>query len=488
MSNEFSDHRDELCQRFRESLTRPLSERFYEEDELIDLFDYAGDLADDYLRLEVLLSGARLYPDSEPLRLRRAIFYGSFEGDAEAKFFQDNEGHGPLWDILAARYDQATHENPDRVLDDLLTRYAEFDDEEIIQFIQLAVSFNRYQWLIDHMPALEAHTDFPLTLYYEMAVVSEEAGNYDNAIRMLERLTEDDPSNAEQWFMLAKAYEREQRFDEALNAVEFALALQPVSKQMRLFRAGLFYRLERDLPRALSELEALATENPDDAEVADLLCNVNDQINGVENTYQRLDEATRKLDAPYPILTMYLLRINMEHPEMKQRAVDLLHAFYYNNEREGTNGRQNWETWARFCVESGRLLLAYTMLQVYSVDSGDPLTDMPLYLDLAVSLGDDEGAIKFVDQVVKVNPDFYKASMHFMVLYITTLLRAGRLDEVDAALADLNLDEFGLPGQLTVDSLIRRKFFVSLINAVRRHLAMPENRTAEYWRDFNPFQ
>lgn len=61
---DFSDERDELCRRFRQSLAKPISERFYDEDELVELFDYAGDLNDDYLRMEVLLCGARFYPGS----------------------------------------------------------------------------------------------------------------------------------------------------------------------------------------------------------------------------------------------------------------------------------------------------------------------------------------------------------------------------------------------------------------------------------------
>ncbi len=35
--------REELYQRFRESLRRPVSERFFDEDELVEVYDYAGD-------------------------------------------------------------------------------------------------------------------------------------------------------------------------------------------------------------------------------------------------------------------------------------------------------------------------------------------------------------------------------------------------------------------------------------------------------------
>ena len=60
IEDENEDRRQELCARFRKSLTKPVGERFFDEDELIDLFDFAGDMADDYLKMEVLMCGARL--------------------------------------------------------------------------------------------------------------------------------------------------------------------------------------------------------------------------------------------------------------------------------------------------------------------------------------------------------------------------------------------------------------------------------------------
>ena len=66
--------RDDLVERFRADLSRPVGERFYSEDELITIFDLAGDSYDDYIRSEVLLLGMRLYPESDELMARRAIF------------------------------------------------------------------------------------------------------------------------------------------------------------------------------------------------------------------------------------------------------------------------------------------------------------------------------------------------------------------------------------------------------------------------------
>lgn len=43
--------REELYRRFKESLTHPVLDRFFDEDELVDIYDYAGDMDDDYVQL-----------------------------------------------------------------------------------------------------------------------------------------------------------------------------------------------------------------------------------------------------------------------------------------------------------------------------------------------------------------------------------------------------------------------------------------------------
>ena len=58
MSDNNNDRRIELCSRFRQSLSDGSSTQYFDEDDLIEIFDYAGDLNDDYLRcLRAILSG-----------------------------------------------------------------------------------------------------------------------------------------------------------------------------------------------------------------------------------------------------------------------------------------------------------------------------------------------------------------------------------------------------------------------------------------------
>ena len=139
IEDENEDRRQELCERFRKSLTKPVGERFFDEDELIDLFDFAGDMADDYLKMEVLMCGARLYPESALLKERRAIFYSFVSDDAASKFLEDNpQENSPMWEIMRLRSRAPHGKDAERALEYLLGGVDKLDDEEVIQFVELA--------------------------------------------------------------------------------------------------------------------------------------------------------------------------------------------------------------------------------------------------------------------------------------------------------------------------------------------------------------
>ncbi|MDE5650739.1 MAG: hypothetical protein K2I35_07000, partial [Duncaniella sp.] len=50
-------------------------EAYFDENDLIEIFDYASDLDNNIVKMEVLIYGAVHYPRSEALATRRAWFY-----------------------------------------------------------------------------------------------------------------------------------------------------------------------------------------------------------------------------------------------------------------------------------------------------------------------------------------------------------------------------------------------------------------------------
>lgn len=147
--SEDNNPREELYKRFRQSLSRPVSERYFDEDELVEIYDYAGDISDDYVQTECLFCGARLYPESQALSERRALLYLDTSIDdsdkpspAAGAYLADNpDVFSPIFDI--ARLEINRPEDPEAALEFLLTQYDTFNDEEIIRFVDLAFDLDQ---------------------------------------------------------------------------------------------------------------------------------------------------------------------------------------------------------------------------------------------------------------------------------------------------------------------------------------------------------
>lgn len=245
-----------------------MAERFFDEDELVDLFDFAGDMADDYLKMEVLMCGARLYPDSSLLKERRAIFYSFISDDAASKFLQDNpQENAPLWEIMRLRSRAPKGHDAERELAYLLGGMDRMDDEEVIQFVELASQLGAYDWLIANEATVRSKAEYAPIFLYEMAVVSELNHNYEKAVAYLEELTESEPFNAYYWFMIAQDYEMLDKRDKAIAALDYSLAINPDSKEALQLRARML--LSDDSTRNEGEdlLRELAGKYPDDPDV-----------------------------------------------------------------------------------------------------------------------------------------------------------------------------------------------------------------------------
>lgn len=273
MSDNNDNRRNELCTRFRESLNGGDSaSQYFDEDDLVEIFDYAGDLNDDYLRFEVLLCGARYYPDSVPLRERRALLYANFGDDLSSKYLEDNaDRNGALWDIARIRNASPMGGEAVRALDGLLRAYSEFDDEEVIQLVDLASSLGQTDWLLKRIKELRAHVTYLPTLLFEIAVMLEMENRYGEAITLLEELTNLEPYNEQYWFMLAQEFELNKNAEGALQALDLALAILPDDKAMRFYHARLLARIDASRRRAAAELEKLAADFPEDPEISRFL-------------------------------------------------------------------------------------------------------------------------------------------------------------------------------------------------------------------------
>lgn len=428
MSDNNDDRRNELCERFRQSLKNGgAGSEYFDEDELIEVFDYAGDLNDDYLRFEALLCGARFYPDSVPLSERRALLYYSIGEDVSQKYLQDNATrNGALWDIARLRSASPMGADAVKALDRLLADYSEFDDEEVIQLVDLASTVGQTDWLLNRLDALRAHVTYLPTLLFEIAVMLEMERRYSDAIKLLEELTDLEPYNEQYWFMLAQEYDLDGNPAGALQALDLALAILPDDKAMRFYHARLLSRDEAGRADAIASLERLAADFPDDQEICRFLAALY-----VESTDDE-DKARTKAAA-------VLRKCFKLNPGDRKLASDLLAVDNVSSEEIITLVDRNqppadvseWIAWAGELEELGAFDKAIDILLYCERKIGktDAAINESLVIDYFMQADFKEVCRRFESQTVGMSAATPDDAALIFVAYAISLAKTGREKE-----------------------------------------------------------
>lgn len=266
MSEDFDKERQELFNRFKESLRKSSDDYFFDEDDLIEIFDYAGDMSNDYIRAEVLMRAARFYPDSETLRQRRITFYSDVLDPSMMEGFVDDcaDDHSLLTEIALLRSSAVSRDETRARMEEFLKNYPPFDDEETIRYVSLANSCGLLEWVYKNYSRILRHVQNEDVLLYELGYsfydtfTSER--NFDRAAELLGRLVEKMPFIADYWQMLARSqYYSKNHKAKYADSLDLALALDPAHRESLLFKA-----------------EIIAEENSVEDNIADLrhICDI----------------------------------------------------------------------------------------------------------------------------------------------------------------------------------------------------------------------
>ncbi|MBR6746556.1 MAG: hypothetical protein IKL83_04180 [Muribaculaceae bacterium] len=243
-----SDQLETLYNKFRKELAENDLSIYYDEGDLADIFDYAGDVHDDYIRLEVLMLGNRLFPDSEILLERRAIWLANMGNEPLRQFIVDHPRSNPsvMWEILRIRAN-APYTNEDAIteLENLLQRFRLNDDETIIQYVALVRHLEQEQWLISNLDFVRNHCEYPPTLLFEIARMAYNRTQSASALQLLEELTELDPFNTDYWGLMAELQSNCEQYDESLVSLDYAKALEPDNVELLTIEGFNYLKLNR---------------------------------------------------------------------------------------------------------------------------------------------------------------------------------------------------------------------------------------------------
>ncbi|MCM1067649.1 MAG: hypothetical protein NC418_08780 [Muribaculaceae bacterium] len=278
MSND-KNPREELYQRFRKALSMPVADRYFDEDELVEIYDYAGDLSDDYVQMEVLFCGARLYPESTALSERRALLYLDTSIDdsdkpspAAGEYLDDNaDTVSPIFDI--ARLEIHRPDDPEAALEFLLNQYESFGDEEIIRFLDLAFDLDCYKWVVANLDRLRSKVRYQPVLVYELMQEADEMLDNELMAQLAEELIESEPFAVNYWVTLFRAQARGEREEEAKSTFDYARALGADDTDALLVLVEAVCNFAPYLYNEAYEiLEGLKEEKPDEFLYVDWQC------------------------------------------------------------------------------------------------------------------------------------------------------------------------------------------------------------------------
>lgn len=269
----------DLYQRFRDGLGEPISERYYAEDELGLIFDYAANNDDDYVQLEVLLCGARLYPDSVLLAEKRLVYYlnttdedAGTRTEAAADFLVDHsDTDTPVFEM--ARLELEPPDNAVEALDGLLERINQMSVDESQRFVDLAVDMGQFDWLMEHYEQIIDKAVVPEAVQYAIAVRADQLRRNNDMLRMADALIEGDAFSPTFWIMLLRAQARLGLEDEARATFDSARALAADDPSETLRLAEVVYNdapyLMRDI---FGSVEELSNRYPDKFIYVDFMC------------------------------------------------------------------------------------------------------------------------------------------------------------------------------------------------------------------------
>lgn len=418
--DESNDRRD-LYEEFEsEVVKRGNTEAFFDENDLVEIFDYASDYDNYIVKMEVLLYGAIHYPKSEALATRRAWLYYSF-GDVEttSELNKRVSSAGVLNKLLDLRARNANLElgNDEviKVLEEILDETEDFDDEGIIQFTDYAIELHLEDWLLKNKDRIQSKCSYPQTFLYEFADHSEENNDLPTAGRLFEELTMLEPFNLDFWLRLATVQINSDDYESSLSSAEYALAIDPDSMMGLRIKGASLYRLERDPETVVAIyrriVDSSEAEDTDVSTLAAALMETNRQQEAVEMLTRYIEQ---HLGSRLAIDVLLVLDRDKALPYVRSLiASDLL------SEKDAVE-------WARNHVVHGQFATAAVICLTYDEMKGFG-EDVPFLIEISYF------ALRFDDVIRVYHNKFPEAKWPYIPAvsfpYLMSLVRTGRRQE-----------------------------------------------------------
>lgn len=411
-----------LYQQFRRDLTKGEISSDYDENDLIEIYDFASDNGDEYVQLSVLLSAARICPDSEELSQRRGYYFydrvalGQGAYDMASAHKTESALWAILWELVQLPSAGKDHE---AVFDSILDRYSDYDDETIIQLVSACCYNDLYDWLKRRKVDIQKRCLYPDTFLYELSEEAHLRGDDGYAVELLEELTRMVPFNASYWVLLSQCYFDLNDKANALSAVDYALAIDAKSASALNQKMIVLYNMAGKVDEALRIGADVVKDITFDF---DLLYQYVFMLSSTGERHKReAAELMSEYIGRFPEnkdLIDHLLEIEFE--DLNRKALDRYYG-YDSSER-------SWTDWAKEYYDLGSYEVCRDILMSYLTNSGS-MPEWTLLLESLYRLGDYAQICSLYDRYIM--PD--DTAIITMLDRLLLLLAHIRCEKIDAA-------------------------------------------------------
>lgn len=253
-----------LYDRFRQEVESGAVIDYYEINELLDIYDYAQDEGDALVQMFVFLTVARLYPESREFDERMAFFLSYVSQDA-ANDMVSRKGRREtaLWDVLQMCVRCYPTGDAAPYLDEIIRKYDSLDCETVLKIIDFLRETDQRNLLVRYYPEISQRAEDPRGFAFEAAeTLKEGAGFQEEARKIAEELTRMEPFNIEAWLLLARIEFGLEHSEDALAAVDYALAIDPEHFNARLTRGVIMVVIPEKRKESIEVLSGILSSDP----------------------------------------------------------------------------------------------------------------------------------------------------------------------------------------------------------------------------------
>ncbi len=218
--------------------------RAYFEPEEIDIIadSYEQDMAYDRA-IEAINHGLLLYPENEMLLLRKArCQVGTGLIDEAQTTLASIAIRGIEYYFILSEIAMLSGDSDIAIESfSLIISLEESTIEDCIDILDICADLDRVDILELITPLIEGRYPDATPYLRELALLYEEKEDEDKAIELYNKILDINSFSADDWFSLAKVYARRKEYDQAIDACDFALAINESSEELVAFKGYCYY-------------------------------------------------------------------------------------------------------------------------------------------------------------------------------------------------------------------------------------------------------